>query len=85
LIKLRRGDGLRKEDILKVLIESGTSVTTEELAKKMDMDLVRLRIDLYHLEAEGKVEKRLRGNQTAWTVKLGSIPEHSFERRRRYP
>ncbi len=75
---------MRKEDILKALIESGTSITTEELAKKTGIDVVRLRVDLYHLESEGKIEKRMRGNMPAWTVKLGSIPEHSFERRRRY-
>lgn len=75
---------MRKEDILKALIESGTPVTTEELAKKTGIDVVRLRVDLYHLEAEGKIEKRLRGNLPAWTVKLGSIPDHSFERRRKF-
>ncbi len=76
---------MRKEDILRALMDSGTALTTEELAKRTGIDLVRLRVDLYHLEAEGKVEKRPRGNVPAWTVKLGAIPEQSFARHRRYP
>ena len=74
---------MRKEDILKALIDSGTALTTEELSKRTGIDLVRVRIDLYHLEAEGKIEKRPRGTVPAWTVKIGAIPEHSFARHRR--
>ena len=75
---------MRKEDILKVLIEAGTPITTEELSKRTGIDIVRLRVDLYHLTEEGKVEKRLRGNLPVWTTKLGSIPEHRYERHRKF-
>jgi len=57
-------------------MEAGTPITTEELSKRTGIDIVRLRVDLYHLSQEGKVERRLRGNLPVWTIKLGSIPEH---------
>ncbi len=64
-------------------MDSGTALTTDELAKQTGIDLTRLRVDLYHLETEGKIEKRPRGNVPAWSVKLGAIPEHNFARHRR--
>lgn len=75
---------MRREEILKVLIEAGTPISTEELSKRTGIDVVRLRVDLYHLIEEGKIEKRLRGNLPVWTVKIGSIPEHHFERHRKF-
>jgi DNA-binding GntR family transcriptional regulator len=66
---------LKRDVILKALMEAGTPVTTEELSKRTGIDIVRLRVDLYHLSEEGKVERRLRGNTPVWTIKLGSIPE----------
>lgn len=66
---------MRRDLILKTLKEAGTPVTTEELARMTGIDLVRLRIDLYYLSEEGKVERRLRGNTPVWTIKLSSFPE----------
>lgn len=66
---------MKKNLILKALKEAGTPVTTEELAKMTGIDIVRLRIDLYYLFEEGKVEKRMRGNTPVWTIRLGSFYE----------
>ena len=66
---------MKRDVILKALMEAGTPVTTEELSKRTGIDIVRLRVDLYHLSEEGKVERRLRGNTPVWTIKLSSIPE----------
>ncbi|MEM4202212.1 MAG: FaeA/PapI family transcriptional regulator, partial [Candidatus Hadarchaeum sp.] len=66
---------MKKDLILKALKEAGTPVTTEELARMTGIDIVRLRVDLYHLTEEGKVERRLRGNIPVWTIKLGAFPE----------
>lgn len=66
---------MKKDVILKALREAGTPITTEELARMTGIDIVRLRIDLYHLVEEGKVEKRMRGNTPVWTVKLSSFLE----------
>lgn len=67
---------MKRDVILRALMEAGTPITTEELSKRTGIDIVRLRVDLYHLSQEGKVERRLRGNLPVWTIKLGSIPEH---------
>ena len=61
---------MRKEAILKTLTEAGTPISTEELARRTGIDVVRLRVDLYRLTEEGKVEKRLRGNLPVWTIKI---------------
>ncbi|MEM3453233.1 MAG: FaeA/PapI family transcriptional regulator [Candidatus Hadarchaeum sp.] len=66
---------MKRDLILKALKEAGTPVTTEELARMTGIDIVRLRVDLYHLTEEGKVERRLRGNTPVWTIKLGMFPE----------
>ncbi|MDI6642993.1 MAG: FaeA/PapI family transcriptional regulator [Candidatus Hodarchaeaceae archaeon] len=66
---------LRREEILKVLRDAGTPITLDELAQRTGIDIVRLRVDLYQLTREGKVERRLRGNVPVWTVKVSSPME----------
>lgn len=75
---------MRKEEILKVLTDAGTPISTEELSKRTGIDVVRLRVDLYHLTEEGKVERRLRNNLPVWTIKIASTPEQRYEGHRRY-
>lgn len=78
--RLKRGDDLKKEEILKALSDSGTSLTIEELSRRTGVDIVKLRVDLYRLTEEGKVEKRLRGNVPVWTIKIGSVPEQRYRK-----
>lgn len=71
---------LRKGEILKALKEAGTSLTIEELSQQTGIDIVRLRVDLFRLAEEGKVEHRQRGNKTVWTIKVGTALERRYEK-----
>lgn len=51
-----------------------------ELSQVTGLDVTQLRIDLYRLTEEGKVERRQRGNLPVWTVKLGSGAELGQEK-----
>ncbi|MEM2878056.1 MAG: hypothetical protein QXG10_00660 [Candidatus Hadarchaeales archaeon] len=63
---------VQREAILKALRESGTPMTIEELSSRIGADVVRLRVDLFRLMSEGKVEKRTSGNTTVWTINVRS-------------
>jgi len=75
-----RGDWLRREAILKALQDAGTPMTVDELSQKTGIDIVRLRVDLFRLVEEGRVERRQRGNMPTWTVKVGSAAEQRYEK-----
>jgi len=51
-----------------------------ELSQVTGLDVTQLRIDLYRLTEEGKVESRQRGNLPVWTVKLSSGSEPGQEK-----
>lgn len=61
---------MRKEEILKALREAGTPITIDELSQKTGIDTVRLRVDLFMLTGEGKVERKRSGNVTTWAIKV---------------
>lgn len=63
---------LRRDTILKVLREAGAPITIDELSKRTGIDIIQLRVDLFRLAEEGKVERRQRGNTSLWTLKVGS-------------
>ena len=71
---------MRRDEILKALEEAGTPITIEDLAKRINADVAPLRIDLFRLASEGKVERRRRGNQTLWEIKVASPIEQRYER-----
>ncbi len=71
---------LRREEILKALREAGTSLTLEELSQQIGIGIVRLRIDLFRLAEEGKVERKQRGNKTVWSIKVGRPLEQRYEK-----
>jgi DNA-binding GntR family transcriptional regulator len=60
---------------LKVLREAGAPITLDELSKRTGIDIVQLRVDLFRLAEEGKVERRQRGNTSIWTLKVSSTAE----------
>ncbi len=62
---------MKREEILRALRDAGTPVTLEDLSQRTGIDLIRLRVDLYRLAEEGKVERRRRGNVPVWTVRVG--------------
>ncbi len=71
---------MRREEILKVLREAGTSLTIEELSQQTGIGIVRLRVDLFRLAEEGKVERKQRGNKPVWTLKVGRPLERRYEK-----
>jgi DNA-binding GntR family transcriptional regulator len=71
---------LRREDILKALKEAGTSLTIEELSQQTGIDIVRLRVDLFRLAEEGRVERKQRANKPVWTIKVGTALEQRYEK-----
>lgn len=71
---------MRREEILKVLKEAGTSLTIEELSQQTGIDIVRLRVDLFRLAEEGKVERRQRGNKPVWTIRVSTAAEKRYEK-----
>lgn len=71
---------MQREAILKALHEAGTPITVEELSQRTGIDVVRLRVDLFRLTEEGKVERRQRGNVPTWTVKVSSVMEQRYNK-----
>ena len=71
---------MRREEILKALKEAGTSLTIEELSQQTGIGIVRLRVDLFRLAEEGKVERKQRGNKPVWTLKVGRPLERRYEK-----
>lgn len=66
---------MRRETILKVLKEAGIPITLDELSRRTEIDIVQLRVDLFRLSEEGKVERRQRGNVPTWTLKVSSATD----------
>ena len=71
---------MRREEILKALKEAGTSLTIEELSQQTGIGIVRLRVDLFRLAEEGKVERKQRGNKPVWALKVGRPLERRYEK-----
>ena len=71
---------LRREEILKALKEAGTSLTLEELSQQTGIGIVRLRVDLFRLAEEGKVERAQRGNKPVWSIKVSRPLERRYEK-----
>lgn len=75
---------MRKEKILRVLKEAGTSLTIEEISQRTGIDIVRLRVDLFKLTEEGKVEQRQRGNKPVWTIRISTAAERRYKLSKKY-
>ena len=71
---------MKREKILKALKEAGTSLTIEELSQQTGIGIVRLRVDLFRLAEEGKVERKQRANKPVWTIKVGTALERRYEK-----
>jgi len=71
---------LRKEEILTALREAGVALTIEELSQKTGIDLAYLRVDLFRLAEEGKVERRQRENKPTWTIKVSTALDRRYDK-----
>lgn len=71
---------MRRKAILNALKDAGVPVTIEELSQRTGIDVVHLRVDLFRLAEEGKVERRQRDNKPVWTIKVSTVLERRYEK-----
>jgi len=71
---------LRREKILETLRNAEKSLTVDELSQRTGIDVARLRVDLFRLMGEGKVERRQRGNELTWALKVSTPIEERYEK-----
>jgi len=71
---------LRRKAILKTLKDAGVPITIDELSQRTGIDVVHLRVDLFRLAEEGKVERRQRDNKPVWTIKVSTVLERRYEK-----
>jgi len=71
---------LRRKAILKTLKDAGGPITIDELSQRTGIDVVHLRVDLFRLAEEGKVERRQRDNKPVWTIKVSTVLERHYEK-----
>ncbi len=71
---------MRKDEILTALREAGVALTIEELSQKTGIDIAHLRVDLFRLAEEGKVERRQRENKPTWTIKVSTAINRRYEK-----
>jgi predicted transcriptional regulator len=71
---------MRREKILQTLKTADKPLSIEEIAKRVGADVPRLRIDLFRLMGEGKVESRRVGGRLTWTLKVSKPIEERYEK-----
>ena len=71
---------MKREKILEVLRSAGRPMTLSEISQQTGIELSRLRVDLFRLMNEGKVERRQRGMETTWTIKVSTPLEKRYEK-----
>lgn len=71
---------MRRKAILKTLKDAGVPITIDELSQRTGIDVVHLRVNLFRLAEEGKVERRQRDNKPVWTIKVSTVLERRYEK-----
>jgi len=71
---------LQREKILGALREADRPLSVEELSEKTGIPVPRLRIDLFRLKGEGKVESREKDRQLQWTIRVSKPSEKRYEK-----
>ncbi len=71
---------MKREKILEVLRSAGRPLTLSEISQQTGIELSRLRVDLFRLMNEGKVERRQRGTEATWTIKVSAPVEKRYEK-----
>ena len=71
---------MRREKILETLRNAEKSLTVDELSQRTGIDVARLRVDLFRLMGEGKVERRQKGNELTWALKVSVPIEERYEK-----
>lgn len=71
---------MRREKILQTLKTAEKPLTIDEISNLVGLDIPHLRIDLFRLMGEGKVESRRVSGQLAWTLKFSKPIEKRYEK-----
>ena len=71
---------LRRGKILGVLKEADRPLSVEELSEKTGIPVPRLRVDLFRLKGEGKIESREKGRELQWTIRVSKPAESRYEK-----
>jgi DNA-binding transcriptional ArsR family regulator len=71
---------LQKDKILETLRNAEKSLTVDELSQRTGIDVPKLRVDLFRLMGEGKVERRQKGNELTWALKVSAPIEERYEK-----
>lgn len=71
---------MQRGKILGALREADRPLSVEELSEKTGIPVSRLRVDLFHLKGEGKIESRERGRQLRWTIRVSKPSEKRYEK-----
>ena len=71
---------MRREKILQILKAADKPLNISEISKRVGVDVPRLRVDLFRLMGEGKVETRRVGGQLTWTLKVSKPIEKRYEK-----
>lgn len=71
---------MRREKILETLRSADGALTVDEISQRTGIDVARLRVDLFRLLGEGKVERRQRGNELIWSIKVRVPIEERYEK-----
>jgi len=75
---------LYKRKILEVLKQAEEPLSIDEISEKTDAPIARLRVDLFRLMEEGKVERRI-GKEIRWTIKVSRPIEERYEKLSKKP
>ncbi len=71
---------MQRKKILGALREADRPLSVEELSKKTGIPVSRLRVDLFRLKGEGKIESRERDRQLRWTIRISKPSEKRYEK-----
>lgn len=71
---------MRRGKILEALRNADKSLTVNELSQRTGIEVARLRVDLFRLMGEGKVERRQKGNELTWALKVSVPIEERYEK-----
>lgn len=71
---------MRKQKILEALKKAGKPLTSQELQGLTGLTTPRLRAELLRLVGEGRVERKQRGDEILWALKVPTQAELRFEK-----
>lgn len=71
---------MEREKILNILKNAPEPLTAEEISEITGIDPIRLRIDLFRLREEGKIDSKRKGGKVRWSIKSHSPIEKRYEK-----